>query len=144
MSTYDTEEHAHWTPDRADLNARIQALGIQMDPPEFFEVTTGSVAGAATHLRATRGRFADPSKIDEAAKQVGPDLAATISRLPGCLSFIGGIDRATGQTISISTWDNEDHARWSAGEALGDIPSRFQALTVQVEQPEFFEVTTTA
>ena len=40
VSTFDTEEHAHWKPTREDLNARIQALGIQSDPPEYYEVTT--------------------------------------------------------------------------------------------------------
>ena len=40
VSTFDTEEHAHWTPTREDLNARIQARGIQSDPPEIFEVAT--------------------------------------------------------------------------------------------------------
>ncbi len=40
VSTYDTDEHARWAPTRTDLNARIQAVGIQSDPPEFFEVVT--------------------------------------------------------------------------------------------------------
>ena len=39
VSTFDTQEHAHWTRTREDLNARIQALGMQLDPPEIFEVT---------------------------------------------------------------------------------------------------------
>ena len=39
-STYDTEEHARWIPNRSDLDARLQAVGVQGDPPEFFEVTT--------------------------------------------------------------------------------------------------------
>jgi hypothetical protein len=38
VSTFDTEEYAHWAPTRTDLNSRIQALGIQADPPEFYEV----------------------------------------------------------------------------------------------------------
>ena len=57
---------------------------------------------------------------------------------------MGGVDGVSGQLITISTWDSEEHARWSAADVLGDIPSRFQALTVQVEQPEFFEVITPA
>jgi heme-degrading monooxygenase HmoA len=41
VSTFDTEEHAHWSPTREDLNARIRALGIEVgDGPEFYEVTT--------------------------------------------------------------------------------------------------------
>lgn len=38
VSTFDTEDHAHWAPTRTDLNSRIQALGIQSDTPEFYEV----------------------------------------------------------------------------------------------------------
>jgi len=82
VSTYDSEEHARWTPSRPDLDARVQAVRIPADPtpPEFFEVTTSNSSGGMPRLiRATRGRFADVSKIDEVAKSVGPDLAARIS-----------------------------------------------------------------
>jgi hypothetical protein len=147
VSTYDTEEHARWTPSRPDLDARVQAVRLQADPspPDFFEVTTSnSSSGVATLLRATRAQLSDPSKIDEAVTQIGPDLAARISGLPGCLSFTGGVDRAKGQIISISTWDTDEHGRWLAADALGDIPSRSQALGIQVEQPEYFEVTAPA
>jgi hypothetical protein len=58
-----------------------------------------------------------------------------------CLEGAVGRD-ATGQAITVSTWDTEDHARWSAAEAPGDLPSRLQALGVQVDPPQIFEVTT--
>ena len=93
------------------------------------------------YIRVTRARM-DPSKINEAVMQVGQEVAAVIRRLPGYQSYVGGGDRATGQTISVSTWDTEEHARWSA-DVLGDIPSKLQAMGVQVEPPEIFEVTTT-
>ena len=95
------------------------------------------------YMRVTRGRFADPSTIDEAISQLGADLVAAISRQPGYQSFTGGIDRASGRTITVSTWDTEDHARWSPAEVLGDIVSKLQALNVQTDPPEIFEVTTT-
>jgi quinol monooxygenase YgiN len=41
FSIFDTEEQARFTPDPNSANAsKIQAAGIQMDPSEFFEVTT--------------------------------------------------------------------------------------------------------
>ena len=92
-------------------------------------------------MRVTRGRV-DTTKADEALMQLAQDVAAAIKRLPGCQSYVGGGDRASGQTIAVSTWDTEEHARFSR-DALGDIPSRMQALGGQVDQPEFFEVTTT-
>jgi hypothetical protein len=93
------------------------------------------------YMRVTRARM-DPSKIDEVVSQVGPDVAAASGRLPGHQSFLGGVDRASGRTITVSTWDTEEHARWSPADALGDIPARLQALGVQVDPPEIFEVTT--
>ena len=93
------------------------------------------------YMRVVRGRI-DPANIDEAVTQLGQDLAAAVRRLPGCQSFVGGGDRATGQTITVSTWDTEEHARYSQ-DALGDVASRIQALGVQVNPPEIFEVTAT-
>jgi hypothetical protein len=66
------------------------------------------------YMRVTRGRI-DPARIDE---------------LTG------------GQLVAVSTWDTEEHARWPR-QALGDFVPRLQALGVQLDPPEFFEVTTT-
>jgi hypothetical protein len=68
-------------------------------------------------------------------------VGAAIRRLPGCQSWMGGVDRASGRLILVSTWDTADHARWAL-EALGDLVPRFQALGVQLDPPEVFEVTT--
>jgi heme-degrading monooxygenase HmoA len=93
-------------------------------------------------MRVVRGRF-DPSRFDEAVgQQLGQDVVASIRRQPGFQSLMNGADRTTGQTILVSTWDTEEHARFSR-DALGDTQSRMQALGAEVEPPEFFEVTTT-
>ena len=65
------------------------------------------------YMRVTRARL-DSTKVDETVRQVGQDVAAAIRRLPGCQSYVGGADRATGRTINVSTWDTEEHARWSS------------------------------
>jgi heme-degrading monooxygenase HmoA len=75
-------------------------------------------------MRVTRSRV-DPSKLDEAVGQLAADLGTAISRLPGYQSYTLTVDRANGQALSVSTWDTEEHARWSR-EARGDIPSRLQ------------------
>ena len=92
------------------------------------------------YMRVTRGRI-DPDRIDEVASQVVQDLIAAVKRQPGNQSFVGSADRASGRTITVSTWHTQEHASFSP-DALGDIPSRLQALGVQVEPPEIFEVTT--
>ncbi len=95
------------------------------------------------YMRVVRARI-DPAKVDEAiSSPVGQDLAAAVKRQPGCQSFTAGGDRATGQTITVSTWDTEEHARYSM-DALGDVASRIQALGVQADPPQIFEVTTPA
>ena len=93
------------------------------------------------YMRVTRARM-DPSRIDDAVRQISQDVAAAIRGLPGCPSYTGGADRASGRSINVSTWDTEEHARWSAADALGDIPAKLQALGAQVDPPEIFEVTT--
>ena len=94
------------------------------------------------YMRVTRARFADPSKMDEMARQTGSNVAAAISRQPGCQSYLTGLDRANGRTIAVSTWDTEEHARWSPADVLGDSVSKLQALNVQTDPPEIYEVTT--
>ncbi len=42
VSIWDTEEHARFSRDLlGDLVARIQAAGVQLDPPAIYEVTAG-------------------------------------------------------------------------------------------------------
>jgi hypothetical protein len=91
-------------------------------------------------MRVTRSRV-DPARGDEAWK-LAHDIAAAARHLPGLQSLMIGEDRTSGQGIAVTTWDTEDHARWSR-DAPGDIPSRLQALGVQLDSPEIFEATTT-
>ena len=94
------------------------------------------------YLRVTRGQWADPAAaVSEATTRVLEDLNRTIRGLPGNQSYTGGVDPAgNGRVIAISVWDTEEHARFDPG-ALSDIGSRLQALGLQIEPSEFFEVT---
>jgi hypothetical protein len=94
--------------------------------------------GIGMWMRVTRGRL-DPATIDEALK-LAPETTAAFKRLPGYHSYVAGGDRTTGQSISVSTWDTEDHARFSS-EALGDALTALRALNFQIDGHEFFEVT---
>jgi quinol monooxygenase YgiN len=93
------------------------------------------------YVRIDRARI-DPAKINEATSNVGQDLAAAVRQQPGCQSFMGGANRATGEAITISTWDTEEHASFSA-DTLG-FRSRLEALGTELGGgPEVFEVTVT-
>jgi quinol monooxygenase YgiN len=88
------------------------------------------------YIRVSRGRV-DPVKYEDVVR-LGQDIAAAVARLPGCQSYQGGGDRAMGKIISVSTWDTEEHARFSR-DALGDLLSRLQATGVQLDPPEIYE-----
>ena len=89
------------------------------------------------YMRVTRTRI-DPAKLDEARKV---DVAAVVRRMPGCRSYMLGVDRASGRALSVSTWDTEDHARWSAdADAVSDVRARLEALGLQVDAIDIFEL----
>ena len=85
------------------------------------------------YLRLTRGSF-DPSRVDE-VMHLNQDIRAALQRLPGFQDAQSqvGIDRA------VTTWDTEEHARFSR-DALGDVLNRMQAIGVQFEPREVYEV----
>jgi quinol monooxygenase YgiN len=89
------------------------------------------------YMRVARSRV-DPSRVDEVS-QLGLDVVAAIRRLPGCQSATIGINRGTGEEVLVSTWDTEEHARFTR-DALGDILSRVQSFGGQLDPPEFFEL----
>jgi quinol monooxygenase YgiN len=93
------------------------------------------------YMRVTRGRI-DPARIDE-VNTLAQEIAAAIRRLPGNQSWLAGIDRASGRALTVSTWDTAENAR--ADRLAGtDLASRVQALGVQMDPPEFFEVASPA
>lgn len=52
------------------------------------------------------------------------------------------MDRGSGRSITVSTWDTEDHAGWSPTDVLGDIVNKLQSLNIQTDPPEIFEAAT--
>ncbi len=92
------------------------------------------------HVRITRGQF-DPARAED-VQNVTDDVAAALKALPGFVSYTGGLDRAAGTLVAISTWQDEEAAKFSR-EQLGDVLSRVLELA-QLEAPEFYEVVITA
>ncbi|GAC1430080.1 MAG: hypothetical protein NVSMB65_03530 [Chloroflexota bacterium] len=89
------------------------------------------------YLRITRGRF-DAAKYDDLLR-LTTAIGAAIRALPGCQSYQAGLDRTGGRSISISTFDTADHAQF-ARAALGEALTRLQALGLQLDPPELYEV----
>ena len=92
------------------------------------------------HMRVGRSRV-DPARIDEDST-LTQDIIAAFRQLPGFQSLTFGVDRATGRSVNVSTYDTEEHARWTPTRS--DLNARIQAVGLQMEPPEIFEVTNQA
>ena len=88
-------------------------------------------------VRVTRGRL-DPAKFDQ-LPAIMPEIAAAIRALPGCQSYVNAGDRVAGTTITVTTWDTGEHARFSRNEALAGPMARLSALGTQLDPPEIYE-----
>ena len=92
------------------------------------------------YMRVGRARM-DPARIDEDITLV-QDITEAFRQLPGFRSMMIGVDRTTGQFVTVSTYDTEEHARW--GPIRTDLNARLQAVGIQGDPPEFFEGTSQA
>jgi len=88
------------------------------------------------YLRISRGHW-DPAQHDQLARLV-PEVFAAIGRLPGCEDVRTGVERSTGRTITVSTFDTLEHAQFSR-ESIGEPLARLQAAGWQGEAPEIYE-----
>ena len=89
------------------------------------------------YIRITRVRF-DPARYDEVMALAG-DLVAALRHQPGFHGHYGAGDRTSGTAVAISLWDTQEHAQFDRS-VLGDIFPRYQALGVQFEPAEVYEV----
>ncbi len=88
------------------------------------------------YVRTTHGHT-DPAKYDEVSRLV-PDIRAAIQQLPGCQGVQVGIDRATGDTVSVSTFDTLEHAQFNR-DILAEQMSGLQAAGWQGDAPQIYE-----
>jgi len=89
------------------------------------------------YLRLTRGHI-DPSKAD-AAQQAVTAITAAVKALPGCQGVQTGVDRETGRTIAVSTFDTREHASFSR-ERIAEPFKGLLALGYIPQDPEIYEV----
>ncbi len=90
------------------------------------------------YIRVSRARF-DPARSDEIQPIIDEMVARGRGR-PGLQNFYHGADRMAGTAVAITVWDTEEHASFDRA-VLSDIVTRLQALGVQMEPAEIYEVT---
>jgi quinol monooxygenase YgiN len=89
------------------------------------------------YIRVTRSQ-SDPANIDETTALVA-DIRAAIRDLPGCQGVQIAVDRLTGKSVAISTYDTPEHARFSR-DTLGVPLARLVATGWQPDPPAIYEV----
>jgi hypothetical protein len=87
-------------------------------------------------LRLTRGHV-DPAHADELVRAM-PGVVAAIRQLPGMIGIQVGLDRGTGRSVSLITFERLEDARFSRDQ-LGAGLDPLYALGWTAEEPEIFE-----
>jgi hypothetical protein len=90
------------------------------------------------YLRLTRGRF-EPAHYDAVVPLV-PAITAALHALPGVRDVRVGIDRTSGRTLSLTSFDTLEHAQFSR-DRLGSVLQPLQALGWEPKAPEIYETT---
>ena len=89
------------------------------------------------YLRIIRAHF-DPAAAEQVAVAI-QEVPAALSQRPGVKRIGQGIDATVGTGAVVSIWDAEEQANFKCG-ALGEPIARLQALGVQFEQPQIYEL----
>jgi hypothetical protein len=89
-------------------------------------------------IRVMRSHF-DPSRVGEILHHGSEQLTPTFKRSPGFRTAMAGLDMPGRRLISISSWDTREQAI-GVGSALVSLASELEALGLQFEEPEIYEV----
>ena len=89
------------------------------------------------YLRIIRAHF-DPAAAEQVAVAI-QEVPAALSQRPGVKRIQQGMNATAGTGAVVSIWDAEERANFKC-VALGEPIARLQALGVQFEQPQIFEM----
>ena len=89
------------------------------------------------YVRIARVRF-EPATYDEVLGLIR-EVAEVIRGQPGYRSYYAALDRAVGEGVAVSTWEEEAQA-WVSRAVLGGVRDRLEALGVELEAPEVYEI----
>ncbi len=92
------------------------------------------------YLRVTRGTF-DPAAI-YAVDAIINDVRDALAQLPGHDHTHQGIDGSNGRLVTVTTWDTEEHARFSRDQLGDDIVRKIEAASIVLEPAEVYSITT--
>ena len=91
------------------------------------------------YVRITPFGF-DPPREQEVVRFTNDQLIPAFRRAPGFRRYYGATDRATGRGYALTLWDTREQAEALRTVVGGPIMQGIQALGVQLEAAQVFEV----
>jgi hypothetical protein len=85
----------------------------------------------------------DPAQEETVQRMVDEQVVPAFKRLPGFVSYAGGLDRSTQRGVSVTIWDNMDHAA-GLRTAVGGLIQQLEAAGVRFEPAQIYELTAQA
>ena len=82
----------------------------------------------------------DPTHETAVLDLIDESLIPALKQLPGFVSYTSGTDSEKGKAVSITVWDNMDHAA-GLRAALGGMIQQFEDLNITFEPPQIYELT---
>jgi quinol monooxygenase YgiN len=82
----------------------------------------------------------DPAREQEVVRFAEERLIPALRQLPGFRRYLAAGDRATGRGVTISEWDDQEHAE-HLRPALGGLMQEIADLGIQLEAAQVYEVT---
>lgn len=83
----------------------------------------------------------DPAQEEALTRLVEEQMIPAFRRLPGFVSYHGGVDRSAQRGVSVTIWDDMDHAA-GLRPALGGLIQQLEAIGVRFEPAQLYEITT--
>lgn len=82
----------------------------------------------------------DPAQEEKVFQIIDDELTPQLRKLSGFVSYTGGIDRDSERALSITVWDDMEHA---AGfrTALGGLVQKIEAAGVSFDPSRLYEIT---
>jgi hypothetical protein len=90
------------------------------------------------YIRVTTLSY-DIAQEEKVFRMTDEQLIPAFKRLPGFVSYVAGVDRSAQRGVSITMWDNMEHAA-GLRTALGGIIQQLEAVGVRFDPGQVYEL----
>lgn len=90
------------------------------------------------YIRVTNFTF-DLAQEEKAFRIVDEQMIPAFQQMPGFVSYTGGMDRAAQRGVSVTIWDNMEHAA-SFRTALGGMVQELEAAGISFDPAQVYKI----